>query len=186
MSKVDPAIYTQALLFAIKAHGKQMRKGSHVPYITHPVAVSAILAQYGFASHLVLAGLLHDVVEDTAVTITQICEIFGPKISQLVAGVTERKVEKGQLRCWEERKAEQLAVLKVAELDVVALRVADVLHNVLSIHRDLRTGCKVWDRFNRGRESQIANFKAVAAVAKQRLGDHPMVRELEEAVATIC
>lgn len=185
MGMVDPALYAQALMFAMKAHGQQMRKGSHVPYITHPVAVSAILAQYGFDQHLVLAGLLHDVVEDTAVTIFEVCEKFGSQVGHLVAGVSEQKVENGQMRCWEVRKAEQLAVLKEADLAIVALRVADLLHNVLSINRDLRAGCSVWERFKRGRTQQIEYYQAVMAVAKQRLGDHPMVLELEEAVAVI-
>jgi (p)ppGpp synthase/HD superfamily hydrolase len=66
---MDQLLYSKALLFAEQAHRGQVRKGTEVPYITHPVGVSALLAQHGCSEDAVIAGLLHDVLEDTPTTL---------------------------------------------------------------------------------------------------------------------
>ena len=79
--------YDAALILAAVAHRNQLRKGSDLPYIAHPVHVSVILIQHGFGEDMAIAGLLHDVVEDTDVPIEAICAEFGPEIARLVAAV---------------------------------------------------------------------------------------------------
>ena len=74
---IDNDTYARAPRFALEAHGAQKRKGSPVPYITHPVAVSAMLAQYEYPQDLVTAGLLHDTIEDAGVSFHTVAELFG-------------------------------------------------------------------------------------------------------------
>ena len=132
---MNPHRYEEALRFALHAHEGQLRKGSDIPYITHPVSVSAILAQYGYGEDLIIAGLLHDVLEDTAVTPVELEKRFGEDIALLVCGVTEREEGRSRLaRAWEIRKEEALWHAGLAEEQVVA-KTADALHNVNSYSR---------------------------------------------------
>src|SRR5262245_25515348 len=101
------ARYDAALALAARAHHEQMRKGTDIPYIAHPVHVSLILIRHGFAEDLAIAGLLHDVVEDTDVPLDQIAAEFGDLVAQLVAAVSETKTLDGAERSWEQRKAEK-------------------------------------------------------------------------------
>ena len=181
---MNPHRYREALEFALRAHEGQFRKGSGIPYITHPVSVSAILAQYGYEEDLVIAGLLHDVLEDTAVTRTELGSRFGVRIASLVSGVTEKKKDaKGLPRPWEIRKEEGLRHLGVAEEQVVALKAADALHNVECLIRDLRiVGDDIWTRFKRGQEQQLDYYMRLSGLIRSRLGEAPLALELCEAV----
>lgn len=183
MPDLDLKRYSSALRFALASHQTQRRKGSSVPYITHPVGVSAILAQHGYAEEVVLAGLLHDVIEDAQVLPGELARRFGARVASLVQGVTEQKQAHGKDIRWEVRKAQQLEHLCEADLDVVALKAADALHNVRSITRDLRVrGDSVWSVFKRSRDSQLDYYRAVARITRERIGAVPLAGELHEAV----
>lgn len=94
----------EAIYFAAKAHDGQKRKGTAMPYVVHPFEVAAILMEEGAAEEVVAAGLLHDTVEDTAVTAADIREKFGPRVEALVLACSEEKDLP-----WEERKGRMLA-----------------------------------------------------------------------------
>lgn len=182
---VAPAeLYERALCLAAKLHRKQNRKKTKIPYITHPVHVSVILLHHGFTSDAVVAGLLHDVVEDQQHPQTAIEDKFGTRVAQIVHSLTERKQdEHGNERPWEDRKREGIERMKQACDEAVAVKVADTLHNARSIAIDVRErGPKVWRRFN-GSPQQIWNhYSEVAAVAEMRMPNHALVAELQEAL----
>lgn len=113
-----------AVEFAVWAHGGRTRKGKDVPYITHPLAVALSLARAGCAEDVVIAGLLHDVVEDTSVTLEEVRERFGAGVAGIVAACTEDK-----RLPWEDRKARMLETLTHAPLAVKLVACADKLHN---------------------------------------------------------
>jgi (p)ppGpp synthase/HD superfamily hydrolase len=176
----------RALAVAARAHRDQSRKGSDVPYVQHPVHVAIVLLKHGFDEAVVIAGVLHDVVEDTNVTLPQIRAAFGERVAALVSSVTEMKCEGGQKRPWRVRKEEQLARLADAPLDVIALKGADVLHNVMSTLRDVRArGDVAWSKFNAPKAEQLWSHRAMADRIRARLGDHPLSRELDEAVTAL-
>lgn len=180
---IDPNRYAAALLFALEAHLGQVRKGTDVPYITHPVEVSAALAQYGYPEDLVLAGLLHDTMEDVGVTFDELAACFGRRVAELVAGVSEEKERSGVKVPWRERKEAQLRHVREADREVLALKAADTLHNVASILRDWRIGgTRVWERFNAPRAEQIWYYAAVAGIVRERLGEGGLAGELRETV----
>mgnify|MGYP001205153280 FL=1 len=175
--------YDEALKLAARAHRSQLRKGTDVPYIAHPVAVSVILIRHGFGEDLAIAGLLHDVVEDCGVPLAQIESAFGPAVARLVAAVSETKAEAGVERPWEQRKAEQLERLRAAGPDVAALKAADALHNARSVLADLReSGPGVWSRFKRGAGPTLWYYREVLGGVRAWLGDHPLARELAAAI----
>jgi (p)ppGpp synthase/HD superfamily hydrolase len=146
----------RALRLAAVAHRDQVRKGTPVPYVEHPMAVALILDRAGFDEAVVVAGLLHDVVEDTDVTIEQILEQFGDRVATAVAACSEEKLDaQGQKRPWIDRKRDHLDQVASAGDDARAVVLADKLHNLVSIELDLRDGVPVWDKFSVGRDQVL-------------------------------
>ena len=176
--------YEQALRMAAMAHRHQDRKGCDIPYITHPFHVSVILLRHGFPADVVIAGLLHDVVEDQGVPLSEIEDRFGSRVAEFVAALSERKTDaQGVRRPWEVRKREALAHMRKASPEVAAVKAADVLHNARCIARDVqRDGPGAWRRFNRGPDLQVDYYRRIVQVARERLRDHPIVDELADAV----
>ena len=145
MAKINSAIQ-----FATMQHGTQKRKGKEVPYIVHPLEVMEILYRMGADENLLVAGILHDVVEDTAVKIADIREYFGDDVAELVAAHTEDKSEP-----WEVRKAKDCNELRTAPRRVQMLVLADKLSNIREMKQDLSVvGNDLWKRFNRSKEKQ--------------------------------
>jgi (p)ppGpp synthase/HD superfamily hydrolase len=176
-----------ALILAARAHRTQVRKGTDIPYIVHPVQVALILLRHGFDEDLVVAGVLHDTVEDTDVEAEDIRSRFGAEVAALVAAVSEAKVDgDGARRPWRTRKAEQVAHLERADARVAALKAADALHNLQSTLADLKTvGAAVFQRFNAPPEDWLWYYGTVARLVGERLGDHALARELEAVMAEI-
>ena len=180
------ARYDSALSMAARAHRDQVRKGTDLPYIAHPVHVSVILIRHGFGEGLAIAGLLHDVVEDTDVSLAAVAAEFGQEVARLVEAVSETKALDGAELPWEQRKAEKLAHLHASGPDVAALKAADAIHNARSISADLRgAGAAVWQRFKRGPEPTLGYYRDILAGVRAKLGDQPIVAELEDAVAEL-
>lgn len=149
-----------AIEVAEEAHHGQFRKGSDIPYISHPRAVARILSDAGCSEELVVAGILHDTVEDTYVTLDYIREKFGEKVAQIVQGCSEPD----KSLPWEQRKQHTVEFLKTAPLEVRTVTCADKLHNLLTIIADYEImGDDVWDRFSRGRGAQEWYYRELAA-----------------------
>lgn len=178
--------YEKALQFAARAHRQQVRKGTDIPYITHAVHVSVVLLRYGFDEDVVIAGLLHDVVEDCGVAPHELEAIFGAEVARLVAAASERKRNGGSERPWEERKTEAIAHLRRGDPKIAALKAADALHNIHSIIADLTlVGAAVWQRFKRGPDQMLWYYREILAAVRDTLGDHPIVAELARAIADL-
>ena len=140
-----------ALKSAAKAHEKQYRKGTDIPYITHPVAVGMILMKAGYSEELVAAGILHDTVEDTDLSLQDIEQLFGRNIAQIVEGCSEPD----KSLSWEDRKKQTIEYIASAPEEIRVVACADKLHNIRSIASDIEQfGDQVWGRFKRGKEQQ--------------------------------
>lgn len=128
-----PGILSDAFDFAEKAHSGQNRDSGE-PYFTHPVGVADILIDLGLDTATICAALLHDVVEDTAVTEEMITEKFGAEIAELVRGVT--KLDKITFTSKEEEQAENFRKMFFAmakDTRVILIKLADRLHNMRTI-----------------------------------------------------
>lgn len=140
-----------AIEFAAKAHQSQKRKGSDIPYISHPYAVGMILLSAGCNEEEIAAGILHDTLEDTDATEEELEVLFGHQVLDIVKGCSEPD----KTASWEERKQRTLDYLKQAPLSIRQVACADKLHNLRTIKRDLmEIGEKAWDKFKRGRNEQ--------------------------------
>jgi len=115
-----------AIEVAVKAHQNQVRKETEAPYITHPLAVGIILAKAGCSDDVIIAGILHDTVEDTEITLDTIRKKFGEKIASIVKRVSKPN----KSLPWEERKGHTLNYLKTTPLAVRLVACANKLHNI--------------------------------------------------------
>ncbi|MCB1884153.1 MAG: bifunctional (p)ppGpp synthetase/guanosine-3',5'-bis(diphosphate) 3'-pyrophosphohydrolase [Geminicoccaceae bacterium] len=130
----DEDLLNRAYVFAMKAHGSQLR-ASGDPYFHHPVEVAGILAALKLDSASIATGLLHDTVEDTGVTLAEIGQIFGPVVAKLVDGVT--KLSKIHLQNAQTAQAENFRKLLLAmseDIRVLLVKLADRLHNMRTLH----------------------------------------------------
>ncbi|MEW6902888.1 bifunctional (p)ppGpp synthetase/guanosine-3',5'-bis(diphosphate) 3'-pyrophosphohydrolase [Trueperella pyogenes] len=125
--KFDKARIIRAYETAERAHDGQMRKSGE-PYITHPVAVATILAELGMDEDTLVAGLLHDTVEDTDYSLKQLTKDYGDTVALLVDGVTKLdKVEYGEAAQAETVRKMVIAMAK--DIRVLLIKLADRLHN---------------------------------------------------------
>lgn len=150
----------KALQVAAKAHDHQYRKKTDIPYITHPAGVGMILMKAGYDEELIAAGILHDTVEDTTLTLKDIETIFGLKIAKIVEGCSEPD----KTLPWEERKKHTIEYLKTAPFEIRVVVCADKLHNIRSINDDYeQIGEDVWTKFKRGKDKQKWYYTNVLA-----------------------
>ncbi len=129
----DTALICRAFKFAYELHEGQYRKSGE-PYICHPVAVAGLLRDLGGSSAMIAAGFLHDVVEDTDITIEEIEEHFGAEVRQLVEGVT--KLSKFNFKSKTESQAENFRRMFLAmakDIRVIVVKLADRLHNMRTL-----------------------------------------------------
>lgn len=160
----------RAYRLAEKSHGDQ-RRISGVPYILHPTSVACILVDLGMDTDSIVAALLHDVVEDTPVTIEEVEKQFGKDVARLVSGVT--KISKIAYTSREERQAENVRKMLMAMADdirVILIKLADRLHNMRTID------CM---REQKRRDIALETMEVFAPIA-HRLGIKAIKDEMED------
>ncbi len=131
--KDDPEPIEKAFLFAEKYHAGQRRKSGE-PYLSHPLHVAQILAEMRMDVTAIVTGILHDIVEDTPVTVGEIQKLFGETVAQCVDGVT--KLSKIDFFSAEDRQSEnyrKLLLAMVKDIRVIVVKLADRLHNMRTL-----------------------------------------------------
>ncbi|MEY8337708.1 HD domain-containing protein [Lachnospiraceae bacterium 62-35] len=163
----------EAVAFAAKAHEGTVRKGTAVPYIVHPLETAIIVSSMTNDKEMIVAALLHDVVEDTPVTGQEVEERFGERIASLVLAESEDKS-----KTWWERKQEKVAFIKTADRDIKILALGDKLSNLRSTARDyLLLGEEIWNRFNEKKKSSHAWYYWEMAEGLGELSEYPAYQE---------
>lgn len=163
----------KAIIFATKAHEGQLRKGTDVPYIVHPMEVMQILTENDCSESVIVAGILHDTLEDTSTNAEDIITNFGKTVYDLVKSESEDKS-----KTWNERKQATIDHLANATKDVQLICCADKLSNIKSIYADkLAVGERVFDRFNAPKD-QIKWYYQEVAKALTKIEDYKMKKEL--------
>lgn len=166
----DFELVERAYKFADKMHGDQ-RRASGIPYILHPTSVACILAELGMDSESLAAALMHDVVEDTPVTLEEVSKMFGSEIAGLIDGVT--KLGKIPYSSREEQQAENIRKMLIAmsnDIRVIIIKLADRLHNMRTIE------CM---KEQHRRDKALEVMEVYAPIA-HRLGIRAIKEELED------
>ena len=143
---LETSLFDKAVKLAVEAHSGTERRCKGYPYIIHPMEAAAIVATMTNDQEMLAAAILHDVVEDTDVTIEQIREMFGDRVAMLVQHET---APADPNLTWRERKAIQVKQLKAAPLDSKIVALGDKLSNMQGIALDYgQVGDEVWKRFH--------------------------------------
>ena len=181
-----------ALAFAAKHHDRQVRKGTKLPYLTHPANVAVILTRYGRDSDTIVSGILHDVIEDSVregytreMLEQRIGDKFGTKVLDTVLAVTYRKHDDdGVELSGEDRKVDYLERLAGASEEARWVCAADKVHNASSIISDLRRTVDpetIWGRFGGGRAGIGRWYRQVYERLRELGFDAPIMAELDKA-----
>jgi (p)ppGpp synthase/HD superfamily hydrolase len=174
--------FADAVSFAIRAHGAQTRKGGDIPYVSHVLAVASLVLEAGGDEDMAIAGLLHDTIEDTDVTAADIESEFGSRVAFIVEGCTD--TDEMPKPPWRPRKERYIAHMQSPETpdDVLAVSLADKLHNARSILADYRhLGEEVSHRFNASPADQLWYYQTLAGIFQARIPG-PMADDLRRTV----
>ena len=149
-----------ALKVASKAHRDQVRKGTDIPYISHPVAVAMIIGEYTTDGDVIVAGILHDVLEDVRPSIYSEADMrgdFGDNITDIVKDVSEDKTAGEPEKPWIERKKGYLAHLNDVENEKsLIVSTADKIHNLTDILEEYKkAGDGIWQKFNASKDDEL-------------------------------
>lgn len=184
MITMTPRLST-AINKATWAHRHQTRKGSGLPYILHPYSVMCIAGQATSDEDILIACLMHDVIEDVPEEYSagQMRMDFGDRVLSIVLGVTKND----SLPKWQDRADAYLHHLEYEASDEsVIVSCADKIHNLMSILQDYdKIGDKLWNRFNADKERQIWWYRAILEVVDRRLPDLLINQELKKLVARL-
>jgi GTP pyrophosphokinase len=181
--------FQQAFAAAVELHATQVRKGTAIPYLAHPMSVAALVLEHGGAEDAAIAGLLHDTVEDSAdgtAVQNRIRDHFGDRVRDIVIACSDTVAVPGQPKPpWHERKTAYLQRLTSDnDPDVLLVSACDKLHNARSIVIDLRSiGPALWHRFNQpDQHAQLWYYRTLANSYQNRVPS-ALADEIDRVVA---
>jgi (p)ppGpp synthase/HD superfamily hydrolase len=177
--------FEEALVYATRIHGGQVRKKTQIPYIGHLLGVTAIAMEYGANETEAIAALLHDAVEDCGGPERQreIEDRFGAEVGEIVAGCTD--TDQTPKPPWRERKEKYIAHLKMAPSSTRLVSASDKLHNARAILHNLREESDaVWERFKAGKDGALWYYRALGDAFYEH-GRSALVDELDRVVTRI-
>ncbi|MCD8562391.1 MAG: HD domain-containing protein [Bacilli bacterium] len=148
----------KAINYMAKCHEGQIRKTNGLPKSVHLFGVASILLKHNYDEDIVIAGLLHDVIEDTYHTIEEIETLFGTKVKEYV--LLETEIDKKY--SWKERKDAQIKSFMNASKESKAIAAADKIHNMLSLLEDYQTlNDSMFDSFNANKQDVLWYYQEI-------------------------
>jgi (p)ppGpp synthase/HD superfamily hydrolase len=177
--------FEEALQYAAQLHAIQRRKGGGVPYISHLMAVAALVIEAGGGEDEAIAALLHDAVEDQGgmSTLEEIRSRFGDAVAEIVLASSDAFIQPKPP--WRERKEGHIERMRQATPEARRVILADKLHNARSLLRDLRLeGDKTWKKFTGGKDGTLWYYRAAFEVLDDGKGGY-LVEELERVITDI-
>lgn len=173
----------KAIRFAVQTHEidqKQRRKGKDVPYIVHPMTVGLILASAGADEDVVVAGILHDTIEDSSPERAVSCEMIEKEFNKRVADLVLSVTETDKSLSWEERKKEALDHIEHFSHESVLVKSADIIANLTELIDDYkREKDAAFSHFKAGKEKTLENYTKVTQKLLSRWEESPLANELQ-------
>ena len=175
---LDTSLVDKAIIFATNAHRNTERRGKSFAYIIHPLESMAIVATMSKDQDLLAAAVLHDVVEDTDVTIEDIRREFGERVASIIKN--ETVMDDGNLS-WKERKTLSIKHIKESSIDSKIVALGDKLSNMRTIYYDyLDIGDKLWERFHNNDKEEVGWYYKSLGEALIELKDTHAYKEYME------
>ena len=173
---LDTTLLDKAIVFAVKAHHDTERRGKGFPYIVHPMEAVSIVATMTSDPELLAAAVLHDVVEDTPVTLDDLRRTFGERVAALVDQDSDKPDgARSEAEGWRDRKQAAIDRIAAAPYDAKVVAMGDKLSNMRAIARDYdELGDRLWDRFHApgGRADHAWHYRGLAASLSDLSGTH--------------
>ncbi len=171
----DTSLFEKAVAFASDAHSGDVRRGKNIPYLLHPLEAAVIVSSVSEDPELIAAAVLHDVVEDTPITLEMIKDKFGSRIAEIVDINTDRyPASDAGLSAhdsWHIRKEDCLKRLLSAPRDAKIVALGDKLSNMRAISRDAVRGDIFWSSFKAGSREALGWYYLGLADALSDLSD---------------
>ena len=187
--------FVKAFIFAFNAHSGKHRKDSTIPYIVHPMDVASVLMKNGASEDVVIAGLLHDVVEDAGVGLDELRELFGEEVARFVDGASEPEKYWGEMTrderraTWKERKSHTINRIEATDLDLKLLSCADKLSNIRDMINDYNeNGDKLWNKLNASEKENAWYYRSMLASfesSPNSLSGKPIFHQFKNSVETL-
>lgn len=175
---IDKAIY-----LAARAHDGQYRKVRNAipvaPYVSHPFSVALLLSRAHFSDATIIAGILHDIVEDTPVLIEDIREQFGEEVAEMVSLLTVPED-----LSFKDMKLRQAATIKTASDEVRAVKAADTLHNAYSMLVALKEGEDIWSSLEQSKKEYLWGYRTLLTALRE-VWDHEILDALEDTIVEL-
>ena len=184
-----PWLYSERIIDTMAAaaqiHGRQKRKATEIPYLSHLLGTCSIALEYGASEDEAIAALLHDAIEDGGPTEAARATVwsFGAEVGRIVEACTDADAHPKP--AWRTRKEEYLASLATKDHSVLLVSASDKLHNARSIVRDRRAvGEMVWDRFKVPKSETLWYYRSLVTAYRANPAHSPaLVAELDRTVA---
>ncbi len=180
------ARFEDALVYATRLHGSQLRKGTQIPYVAHLLAVASLVLEAGGDEDEAIAALLHDGPEDQGglETLQEIHRRFGKRVERIVSECSDTfALEKPP---WEERKRTYLKHLENVAPSTLLVSCADKVHNARAILTDFNEiGESLWERFRGGRNGTLWYYRSLVTKFREVAEPPPLVDELDRVVSKL-
>lgn len=174
---IDSSFLDKAIIFAVRAHANQERRGKGYPYIVHPMEAMEIVATMTRDQELLAAAALHDTVEDTDVTVEEIRREFGDRVASLVESESDVAVEGvSDTDSWKSRKLAAIDRIAKASHDAKMVAMGDKLSNMRAIARDYdMQGDALWSIFHApgGKPDHEWHYRGLAGALSELEGTYP-------------
>ena len=154
-----------------------------MPFIVHPFSVSIILLNYTSSEEIIIAGLLHDVLEDVkGYSFQDLIKDFGDNVAKIVQEVSEDKnpnIQEDEKATWKSRKEKYITHIKNASREALMVSCADKIHNLMALTDAYsREKEMIWDKFNAPKEEILWNYREVVNLIKEKL-NNDIIKELD-------
>jgi len=170
---MDTSLLDRAIIFAVQAHAGAERRGKGFPYILHPMEAASIVATITPDQELLAAAVLHDVVEDTHITLDDLRRAFGDRVADVVAAESDDPMDHlSEEDSWHARKQGAIDRLAAAPHDAKIVALGDKLSNMRAIARDYEAqGDALWDLFHvKDRREHEWHYRGLAASLSELAG----------------
>lgn len=174
----------KAISYALEKHSGQFRKGNTIPYIVHPLGVMRILMAEDVAEEVIVAGICHDLLEDTDVSPDEIKSLFGPEVLRLVMNATERLDLDRGASTWKQRKLSKIEHMKSIDDASKLVICADKLDNARSISEDIALGIDPFAKFNAPKED-VKWYYESSLEAMESIADKQSYKLLKQEVESV-